>query len=211
MRKKTFFSLLALSFLALSLISTDVFALGPSGRAGKSNIALLYLNEKDPNTWQIILKKEGGAWGKMKYNLSGPQFKFVFNGHKLEPDKSYTLIYYPDPWPGNGLICIGSDIASNDPVDNDVGNVHIAGSVELNTDLPTADDWNNPDNPNHESCHTSGTCIDGAKIWLVLTNDVDCIGDQTQVPPVPPHMTGWNPTEYLFEIKGIEYNDTDIP
>ena len=60
----------------------------------------------------------------MKYSLSGETFDFVFNGHGLEVDEEYMLIYYPDPWPGTGLICLGEGTA------NGGGEVHIAGSVE---------------------------------------------------------------------------------
>jgi len=38
---------------------------------------------------------------------------------------------------------------------------------------------------------------DRAKIWLVLSDDVS---DQ---------MTGWNPTEYLFEYDFVTFDDTD--
>lgn len=53
----------------------------------------LYLFEKDSN-WDIV---EGGAWGHLIYHDSGQSSgKFVFNGHSLEPDTDYSLIYYPD-------------------------------------------------------------------------------------------------------------------
>lgn len=165
--------------LLIAMVATPALAKGPkgpkgpSGRAGKSNVAHLYLYEKDPTTWEIV---EDGAWGKMKYNLKGSEFEFVFNGHGLEPDEEYTLIYYPDPWPGNGLICLGGGTA------NDEGNVHIMTSVDTG-DLPIPSDEN-----------------DGAKIWLVLTEDVDC-NDQK--------MTGWTPNEYLFECQLITFEETD--
>jgi hypothetical protein len=149
-----------------------VFA-GKNGPKGKSNIAHLYLYEKDPTTWEIV---EDGAWGKMKYNLSGSEFDFVFNGHGLEPGADCCLIYYPDPWPGEGLICLGSGTVSED------GNVHIKNAVDTG-DLPADYDEN-----------------DGAKIWLVLSDDVDC--DEKK-------MVGWNPTEYLFEYDLITFDDTD--
>jgi len=76
-----------------------------------------------------------GAWGKMKYNLSGAKLCFVFNGHRLVPGSDYTLIYYPDPWPGNGLICLGS--GKVDPY----GNVHIKGAVDTGG-LPASYDAN---------------------------------------------------------------------
>ncbi|UCB59295.1 MAG: hypothetical protein JSV67_03095 [Thermoplasmatales archaeon] len=148
---------------------------GPHGRAGRSFIGHLYLFEKNPETWEII---ENGSRGKMKYVIMGPTFSFVFNAHKLEPDSNYTLIYYPDPWPGENLICLG------DAITNEDGNINIKGSV-LTGDLPNETiDLNYPN---------------GSKIWLVLTEDVDCENQK---------MIGWNPTEYLFEHNLIRYIQT---
>jgi len=161
--------------LLLVILGGMATAKGPSKQAGKSDIAHIYLFEKDPITWEIV---ENGAWGKMKYNLEGATFNFVFNGHNLTPGLRYTLIYYPDPWPGNDLICLGTEIA------NDGCNVHIKGSIDTG-DMPTEDDDNYPD---------------GAKIWLVLSRDVDCENAM---------MIGWDPTEYLFEYDIISFNDTD--
>lgn len=165
-----------------SLVVTPVLAAGKTGPAGKSNVGHLYLYEKWAHAdWEIV---EGGAWGKMKYNLSGSSFDFMFNGHGLEPGQSYTLIYYEDPGLGPwtvppDIICLGSGTA------NDGGNVHIQGSVDTG-DLPTEDDVNYPD---------------GAKIWLVLSDDVD--------PDNEVFRWRWNPTEYLFEYDLIAFDDTD--
>ncbi|MFC1676066.1 hypothetical protein ACFL3G_03260 [Planctomycetota bacterium] len=172
LKSKCILGLVVLSLLATIVI--PVIGKGPNGQAGKSNTAHLYLYEKDPNTWEII---DSGAWGKMRYRLSGSMFDFVFNGHELTPGQSYTLIYYPDPWPGQGLICLGTKLANED------GNVHIKGSVETG-DLPADYDDN----------------TEGAKIWLVLTDDVNC--DDAK-------MIGWNPSEYLFEHNLITFDDTD--
>ena len=60
----------------------------------------------------------------MEYKLSGSEFDFLFKGKGLEADVEYSLIYYPDSWPGNALICLGRATA------NDGGNVHIDGSVD---------------------------------------------------------------------------------
>lgn len=161
--------------IVMSLMLTPAFAKGKSGQAGKSNVGHLYLYEKDGEPdWNIV---EGGAWGKMKYNLSGSTFDFVFNGHGLPVGQDYTLIYYPDPWPGTGLICLGSGTVNED------GNVHIKESVDTG-DLPNETDEN-----------------DGAKIWLVLSSDVDC--DELY------KMVLWNPTAYLFEHDLITFDDTD--
>src|SRR3990167_4920908 len=104
-----------------------------NGQAGTSNVAHLYLYEKDSG-WNIV---EGGAWGKMKYNLSGPTLDYVFNGHGLVPGGDYTLIYYPDPWPGTGLQCLGTGTA------NGGGNVNISGAPTTGG-LPVAGDTNTP-------------------------------------------------------------------
>jgi hypothetical protein len=160
--------------VVMGLLAVPVIAKGPSGPAGKSNVGHLYLYEKDPDAWEIV---EGGAWGKMKYNLSGSTFDFVFNGHGLPVGQDYTLIYYPDPWPGTGLICLGSGTV------DEYGNIHIKESVNT-SDMPIDADEN-----------------DGAKIWLVLTDDVDC--DELY------EMVVWNPTAYLFEYDLITFDDTD--
>ncbi len=121
---------------------------GKHGPKGKSNVAHLYLYEKAPDTWEIV---EDGAWGKMKYNLSGSTFDFVFNGHGLEANTDYSLIYYADPWPGDNP---GALIAGG--TTNDESNIHLSGSVDLGMDLPHPDDEN-----------------DRAKIWLVTSSDYD--------------------------------------
>ena len=181
--KKVIFIILAV-VLVLAL-PTAVLAAKPDqglkglkGQAGRSNVAFVELWEKDPSTWEIV---EDGAWGKLKYNLEGPTFDFVFNGHGLEVGANYTLIYYADPWPGNNP---GALIANGTA--NDEGDIHLAGSLDLGMDLPHSSDGNYPD---------------GAKVWLVPSDDYD--GTTCQ-------MTGWNPTECLFEYDLITYDDTDI-
>ncbi len=166
---------LTILFISAALgITAMVWAQGPSGQSGNSNVGHLYLNEKNPETWQIV---EGGAWGKMRYFLSGDEFDCVFNAKGLESGVDYTLIYYPDPWPGNGLMCLGSDTAKG-------GNADVKAQTDTG-DLPAPYDENYPD---------------GAKIWLVLSSDVDCAN---QV------MTGWHPEEYLFEYQTITFDDTN--
>ena len=166
--------------LLLSVVTVPTMAAGEDGPSEKSTEAV-YLYEKTPSgTWPIV---DGGAWGKLTYTSPDSTFDFVFNGKGLEAGENYTLIYYPDkygnPWPREDIICLGSDTA------NGGGNVHIAGSPDTG-DLPnTAVDINND-----------------AKIWLVLSEDVYCAADPSQ-------MFGWNPTEYLFENNPINFNDTD--
>ena len=151
------------------------------GQAGKSNIGHLYLYEKDSD-WNIV---EEPSWGKMKYNLSGDELKFVFNGHDfvydLETEQSYSLIYYPDPWPGDagdGLIILGEGTV------NEEGNVHIMGSIDTG-DLPYPEDEN-----------------EGAKIWLVLSDDLPSDAETN------PYWDAWNPESYLFEYDLINFSDS---
>jgi len=167
----------------LSAHTPPLSVLAEEGAEVPSPIGLLYLNEKNPSDWTIV---EDGAAGILGYNLGGPTFDYVFVSSGLEPETEYSLIYYADPWAGNNP---GALIAT---MTTDVnGNVSISGgSVDLNTDLPNSAD---------------GNYLDGAKIWLVLSGDYNS-GTASTGP-----MTGWQPTEYLFEHNLITYNDTDVP
>ena len=142
---------------------------GIVGQAGNSHNSFMKLFEKDYTDpeWPIVAE---GARGKLKYSLTETTFDFHFNGHGLEPEFEYALIYYPDPWPGTGLIIFGTDIADEE------GNVHIKGSYDIEDILPAEGD---------ENVDGEGG---GVKIWLVLLGDV---GDGA--------MAGWTPVEYLFE------------
>jgi hypothetical protein len=195
MKKKIM--MIAVAALVAGLLVVPVIAKGPSDQAGKSNIGHLYLYEKVESKvewtegdcvgklvpWLIL---EGGAWGKMKYNLSGPTFDFVFNGHGLPKGVEYTLIYYPDDWTfaqlGN-IICLGSGVT------NDGGNIHIAGSVDMTESLPIDGDV--------------GDCnygYDGAKIWLVLSDNFDSDNKK---------FSAWDAAAYLFEDDVIFFTLTE--
>jgi len=162
--------------LALIVLVVPVLAKGPSAPAGSSNKAHLYLFQKDPSKEYSIVKD--GAWGKMTYDQSGDEFNYVFNGHQLVAGTKYTLIYYPDSWPGDGLKCLG------DGTSDDYGNVHIQNSLAMEP-LPAEWDDNFKLTP------------PGAKIWLVNSDDVECRTSSK--------MNGWHPTQYLFEDKLITF------
>jgi len=130
----------------------------------------------------------------MKYNLLGDKFRFSFEGKKLVPNTDYTLIYYPDPWPGENLICLGSRTS------NDAGNLQINGSVDIPTGLPV------PEDENYSPKSPSGAV--GAKIWLVRSDDVHCGGVLTSAATTEEttaQMIGWTPQDYLFEGNLIIY------
>jgi hypothetical protein len=176
---------------------------GPSGPNGRSFMGKLYFFEEDPEPQDLIVEEEEEeipeepvdsepgedfideendlleiAWGKMNYNLVGPYFKFVFNGHGLEPGIDYTLIYYPG-YPdgdGMGLICLGKGTS------DEFGDVHINERVYGLCDLPGPEDTN-----------------DGAKLILVLSEDVDCDGAA---------IIEWDSASYLFGYNLMSFDDT---
>jgi hypothetical protein len=87
----------------------------------------LYLYEKDEN-WDIV---EKGSWAKISYQPHRDQYKI--NVHSLEADVEYSLINYapgtnwsetpyPNPWPGEDSVEIGSGTP------NGGGNLHLNGT-----------------------------------------------------------------------------------
>ena len=165
--------------------------------------------------WPII--PDNRRWGQMKYNLLGPEFRFSFQGKNLdkpgidETGVPYTLIYYPDPWPGKGLICLGSGEA------NSGGNLQIHGKTPIPSGLPM------PGDGNFSPVKDSKSGAVGAKIWLALSKDVQCaaakldeegnpVVDEVTGEPVivPGEMIGWNPASYLFEGNLIVYQYSEV-
>ncbi len=147
--------------------------------------------------WPIF--SENRRWGQMRYNLLGDIFRFSFQGKRLLPETDYTLIYYPDEWPGKGLICLGSNTS------NPNGNIQISGSLEIPSGLPA------PYDKNYNPIEPSGAV--GAKVWLVPAADVLCEGTgdldpETGLQAEPPQLIGWNPASYLFEANLIVYQYT---
>jgi hypothetical protein len=152
----------------------------------------LYLYEKDPTTWDFV---DDGAWGKMNFWND----RFVFNGHNLVSGTKYALIYYPDPWPGIGILVLGTGTADM------YGDVNIGGPFDFTAIPAHIDD-------NAELKTTTYFGATGAQIWLVLLSDI------TEISPVNGHpkmykMSGWTPAEYLFEydlINKVTYPILDL-
>ncbi len=112
--------------------------------------ATVDLCEKD-SSW--VCKDPPGATATLTYNtLGNPDLNFTLNAQGLAASTDYTLIYYPDPWPGNGLLCLANGVSESD------GTLVLAGSATPG-DLPLICDDN---------------CGTGAKIWLVPTVYLDC-------------------------------------
>ncbi len=158
--------------------------------------------------WPIMF--ENRRWGQMRYNLVGDTFKFSFQGKRLLPETDYTLIYYPDPWPGTGLICLGEGTS------NPAGNLQIHGNALIETGLPAPYDANYYSGGVLEE-KPSPSGATGAKIWLALSADVDCgmpavtdEADEIVEEAIPSQMLGWTPSAYLFEGNLIVYQYVDL-
>jgi len=124
---------------------------------GNANVAFLYLYEKDAG-WNIVWD---GAWGKMNFKLDGTSLAFVFNGHKLEKNTGYSLVYWPENWPNVLVLAQGST--------NNGGNIHIAGTADLTGETNgSMTDWD----PS-AYLFEHNLIGEGYKIWLVKTADLE--------------------------------------
>ena len=197
--------LILMMVVTVALLASAVMA----DENGESKAGRLFLFQKCDSIgcppigngpWPIL--PDSNSWGRLDYSLWGDNFKFSFSGRGLQPATKYTLIYYPDPWPGTGLICLGSGQSTplkgkskgksgnqgHGKGGQKSGNIAIHGKVDTGS-LPASYDTNfNP-------AGSSGAV--GAKIWLVLTDDVQCTDG--------PHMKNWNPAAYLFEYNLIVF------
>lgn len=179
--------ILILPFMIMIIFAAVAVDAKPGIKPPPAPLGVLYLFQKEPvevGPWPVV---HGGAWGVLKYNLWGKKFNFDFHGRNLASRTNYTLIYYPDPWPGEGLICLGSGKSTPS------GNLNIHDhNFDIGTSLPKPGEENDA---NWKAWYPSGAV--GAKIWLVLSSDVNC-GENS-----PQQMTGWNPDDYLFEYNLI--------
>ncbi len=164
----------------VSLANAAPVSLVASSRPETKLEGELSLYQKNAPDGSIV---PGGAWGKMKYAREGPAFEFVFRSYHLRPGVSYTLIYFPDPLPGEGLICLATATGDRE------GTVQMKGSVPI-THLPAKYDAN---------------YRVGAKIRLVLSDDIDW-GKGASI--ARKRMRRWNPTRYLLEANLINFSLT---
>jgi len=133
--------------------------------------------------WIVI---NDGTYADLTWTGDGNTFNYSLTGKGLAASTQYSLIYYADGWPGNNP---GAFIGSG--TTDSSGGLVMAGTPDLNTDLPES---------------TDGNYAVGAKVWLVLSSDYN--SNTLSTGP----MTAWNPSQYLFEGNVyIHYNDLDHP
>ena len=113
--------------LALSLVVGSAMAAGGptydkksknNGPRGNSNNGNYWLVEKDAD-WDIVTRDQGGAYGHVKYNLTGSSFDFKLNAHRLDPDTKYQIEFEV-----NGIYYAVASVASNSD-----GNVTYSASL----------------------------------------------------------------------------------
>ena len=174
-----------------ALVATGGYSVGGSPEARDYNLyemaqlsfsisgSALLVSKTPSGAWPVIWT---GAFGVLKYAPSGSTFDFEFDGHRLQANTSYSLIYYADGWPGNhpgALIATGTS--------NSNGDLPLSGTDDLGMDLPDPADANYPT---------------GAKIWLVPSSNYNSSTKS---------MTAFNPSSYLFENNWVVYDDIDVP
>lgn len=172
-------------------------------------------NPSYPGTRTLVLENKNTNWkvlddttkGTLTYNTTGEKFTGTFEATGLTVSTSYTLVYYADKdprfqeWGGNNPGAVIATFSSDTSGDIVSGNI----DVELGMDLPSSPDWNINPIPNYcdkNNTHDDYNTCAGAKIWLVLTDDL------TSGPNLP--LVSWNPSDYLFETDLINYNDISI-
>jgi hypothetical protein len=154
---------------------------GPDGQSGKSHVAHTDFAMTDPGTGDPL----AGPTATMMYFWYGSTFDYVLNAHGLVPGTSYTLAYQPEPLPSMGVICLGAATV------NGGGQLHLANSLELSSNLPPALD------PTADP----STQPPDALLALVLSPDVDCDGGT---------MTNFEGDMYLWTLARVRYVDTDL-
>jgi predicted ribosomally synthesized peptide with SipW-like signal peptide len=166
----------------------------PTPEWPNNNVRVLRLENKDSSQatptsaadmvgneyWTPILGD--GIYGILTYDPVASNFKYTFEAYGLTPGGNYSLIYYADPWKGGNPGALIATFTAD--ASGDIAPT--SGSIDLAMDLPHTSDANYPG---------------GAKIWLVTTSDYDSTNTE---------MSAWNPNDYLFEMRLITYNDTDV-
>jgi hypothetical protein len=131
-------------WLGLSSLGLALLVAGGGCKPSTTLTEAVQLHLKDPETGRPL---ERGPSATLRFGPSGVQFRFVLQARQLERAESYTLLYLPDPWPGQGLIRLAQGTSDGG------GNLQLDGSVDTGS-LPAETDANR---------------AAGASLWLVPT------------------------------------------
>jgi len=155
---------------------------GPDGQSGASHVAHTNFGMMDVTTGDAVPSNESAT---MMYLWYGSTFDYVLNAHQLPAGSEWTLTYQPEPLPSSGVMCLGNATV------NGGGQLHLANSLELNSNLPTTLD------PTADA----STQPPDALLALVPSADVDCTGGT---------MTNFEPNVYLWSNPRVRFVDTDL-
>jgi len=116
--KKILMALMAVALVVILTVVTVGSAVargGPTydkpakGIHGKSNVATSWLVEKD-SSWNIVSRDQGGAFGKVKYNLRGTSLELDIAAHKLAPNDEFQIEIEVD---GGTIYAIAAGVPSD--------------------------------------------------------------------------------------------------
>jgi len=155
---------------------------GPDGQSGASQIAHTDFIAMDVTTGDPL---PSDSSANMMYFWYNSTFDYVLNAHALEVGTDWTLTYQPEPLPSAGVICLGSATV------NGGGQLHLADSIELNSNLP----------PTLDPTADPSTQPPDALLALVPSADVDCDNGS---------MVNFVPDTYLWSSPRVRFVDTDL-
>lgn len=155
---------------------------GPAGQSGASHVAHTDFTRIDPTTGDPVASD---ASATMMYFWYGSTFDYVLNAHGLAAGGQWTLAYQPEPLPSPGVLCLGSATV------NGGGQLHLANSLELNSNLP----------PDFDPTGDPAAQPPDALLALVPSADVDCENAMN---------TTFEPDAALWTNPRVRYVDTDL-
>ena len=153
-------------------------------------ITTLELTSKDSN-WVAT----GDMKATLTFDTVNPRFVGTLTTTGLVASTNYALIYYADK--PDRYVNWGGDNPGKVITTFQGDQTNLAINTNLGMNLPTEPDkniemYNYCVLDGYEHCH-------GAKLWIVPTSDLT--GEK---------LTGWNPSNYLFETDMITYFDCNI-
>ena len=162
--------------------SSGINVQGPDGQSGASQVAHTQFVKIDIATGDTVASDSSAS---MMYFWFGSTFDYVLNAHQLAAGSQWTLTYQPEPLPSPGVICLGNGTV------NGGGQLHLANSIELNSNLP----------PSLDPTADPSTQPPDALLALVPSIDVDCTAGD---------MTNFAPNNYLWSKPRVRFVDTDL-
>lgn len=150
-----------------------------------------------------------GAYGILKYNLTGPRFNFNLQASKLDKGISYSLIRSREP---EVMLPARYEIFASGISDSG-GNLNLSGSYKFNMDLLAAKILLIPtEQPPDKTLTYEGKYLfgDGTIKYDDTTTDLICGGNQS---PGPSDLLGLQKGDKAvnFSLYGLDPSDSEYP